>query len=436
MIASRRPRPILGEALLAAVVVTGCLAQPAPSPGPSGIAATSPSGLQTTSQEPGGPTPPAPSAGPVETVTLARTTAPITPRWGPTPEGPELRDDFGENVVVLDPGKTIIVLGDPQPGPDGTWVPGYVVPDDRSWPVDFVAWIPAIQRGQPTLERVEREGCPGAATIGTVAPLLAADRRRCIGSAEITLMGRTWRPVRLPAYDADPIWLGANTDQRRTVAVFDGGDDPFGRGIPLAPFGRPFVDARVPPEIDVPPLGMVVSVAGHFDDPAAATCTRRLNLQLGPGQVVKPGWGVPPEDQAVSAEWCRDQFVVSSWEVVLGPEGRPIDLAAPQLHRMPVFDAPRGMPLACGGVGMPPLTVRIDLSQIDPVWLDVQGGGRSVAVFSKGFRLVSDGGPAVVASNGVTLVNGESLGANGEKAGLEICTEGDLVAFWVPGETS
>ena len=183
----------------------------------------------------------------------------------------------------------------------------------------------------------------------------------------------------------------------------------------------------------MPPVGMVVRVTGHFDDPAAATCTRRLNLELGPGQVVQPGWGVPPEDPLVSQDWCRDQFVVSSWEVALGPEGRPIDLAAPQLHRMPAFDLPPGAVMACGGVGMPPLTVRIDLSQIDPVWLDVQGGGRSVAIFSQDFRLVSQVVPTILAANGVTLVNGENLGANGEKAGLEICTEGETVEFWLAG---
>ena len=79
--------------------------------------------------------------------------------------------------------------------------------------------------------------------------------------------------------------------------------------------------------------------------------------------------GPPAEAAADSVQWCREQFVVSAWQPLLGPEGRPVDPADPQLHRSE-FRAPPGVVTACGGVGMPPLTIRIDPAQWIRSWVE------------------------------------------------------------------
>ncbi|MFL5668279.1 MAG: hypothetical protein ACJ77U_02740, partial [Chloroflexota bacterium] len=164
----------------------------------------------------------------VETVTLAQTMEAVSPRWGPTPDGPILLDEFGESQVVVGAGTHLIVTSDPQPGPDGTWVAAWVVASDSSWPSDYVAWFPASQRGRATIRSMPREGCPGVATIATIAPLLPDDRRRCVGSGDIAFEAKTWFPGATPGYDVDSVWFGSGSDLRGSVALFDAGLDPFG----------------------------------------------------------------------------------------------------------------------------------------------------------------------------------------------------------------
>jgi hypothetical protein len=136
---------------------------------------------------------------------------------------------------------------------------------------------------------------------------------------------------------------------------------------------------------------------------------------------------VPAEAPADSAQWCREQFVVSAWQALLGPEGRPIDPADPQLHRRE-YRLPPGQVLACGGVGMPPLTMRIDPTQIDPVWIDLPGGRRSMPVFGPEFRIRLDP-PRVESTTGVTLVDREVVDPDRGKPGLWLCPSGEVVTF-------
>jgi hypothetical protein len=168
------------------------------------------------------------------------------------------------------------------------------------------------------------------------------------------------------------------------------------------------------------PLGLYLRVTGHFDDPTAADCTRAVAVGV-------PGRGVPVEGQSDSVQWCREQLVVSAWQALLGPEGRPIDPRDPQLHRRE-FRIPPGVLLACGGVGMPPLTIRIDPTQPDPVWIALPGGRQSVAQFGQEFRVLLDP-PRVQSTTGVTLVDGEVLDPDKGKPGLSICPGGEVVTF-------
>ena len=78
---------------------------------------------------------------------------------------------------------------------------------------------------------------------------------------------------------------------------------------------------------------------------------------------------------------------------------------------------------------MSTLTVRIDPSAVDPVWIESgPDHRRSVAVFGNAFGLALDP-PRVVGANGVTLMNGEQLDPDRSKPGLELCPGGDTIWF-------
>jgi hypothetical protein len=326
--------------------------------------------------------------------------------------------------LTLDPGRLVVPLGQPQPGPGGSWVRAWVAPSTTIWPGDFTAWIPVTDRGAPSLQLLDAPACPAEATIGTLAPLTPPDRLACAGSTPLTFDARTWLPGVVATYDVAPAWYGTNADPAGTTSLFDPGPIPFGPGAKTQPQAAgAWVDARVPPGVPRLPPGVLLRVTGRFDDPSAGACRR--SLPNGGASL-----GLPVEAAADSVAWCRRQLVVSGWQVVLGSEGRPFDPADPQLHRNELV-LPAGATLACGGVGMPPLTIRIDPSQIEPVWIELPGGRRSIAIFGNGFHLLPD--PVrVQAANGVTLVDREVVDPDRGKPGIVLCPSGDEVSFDLP----
>jgi hypothetical protein len=361
--------------------------------------------------------------GPAQGVARAIVTEAIHLREGPTPTGPELRDDLG-HPLALDPGRLVVPLGDPQPGPGGAWVRAWVAPSRTVWPGDFDAWIPAKIGDRDTLRLLPSPDCPHVATIAALAPLLPQDRLHCVGSEPITFDARTWLPGVVPTYDVDPTWYGTNADPAGTTSLFDPGPVGFGQGAITTPAeAGAWIDARVPPGVPRLPVGVLLRVTGRFDDSSAAGC-RRVLANGG------AGIGLPDETAADSVTWCRQQFVVSTWQAVLGSEGRPFDPRDPQLHRRE-WVPPSGMTFTCWGVGLPPLMIRIDPTQVEPVWIETAGGHRSVAAFGLAFGLRSD--PLrVQATNGAALVDGELVDPDRGKPGIQVCPEGDTVWFDVP----
>jgi hypothetical protein len=240
----------------------------------------------------------------------------------------------------------------------------------------------------------------------------------------MTFDARSWLPGTVPTYDVDPAWYGTNGDPAGTTSLFEPGRPAFGPGAITSPQAAgAWIDARVPPAVGRLPVGVLLRVTGRFDDPTAAGCRRVL---ANGGASI----GLPVEAPADSVTWCRQQFVVSGWRVVLGSEGRPFDPADPQLHRAELVPPP-GTPLSCGGVGMPPLTIRIDPSQPEPVWIETPGGRRSVAVFGASFHIAAD--PLrVQATNGASLANGEVVDPDRGKPGIAVCPGGSVVGFDVP----
>lgn len=365
-----------------------------------------------------------PVALPGGAVGFARATlaGPLIPRLGDGPDGPQFVSQPDGHPQPLEMGRRVVLLGEPEPGPDGPWVRVWVEPSSEAWPGDFYGWLPANRPNRTILNPVAPATCPNEATIQTLAPLVQQDRLRCVGKTEITIEGRTGQLGRVPFYDVNPAWYGTNAGPP-ILAMFDPGPIRFGPGATLGPDAAgAWIEPQVPPAVAPLPLGLFVRVTGHFDDPSAATC-RRAEVGGFPG--------MPVEAAADSVQWCREQFVVTSWQVLLGAEGRPIDVRDPQLHRRE-FRVPPGVLLACGGVGMQPLTIRIDPSQADPVWIESGPNRfRSQAVFGNEFRLFLD--PVrVQATTGVTLVNGELIDPDRGKPGLELCPAGETIWFDVP----
>jgi hypothetical protein len=366
-------------------------------PQPTGIASLQPIAL------PGG-------------VGVARATlaGPLIPRLGDRPDGPQFLSQPDGHPQPLEMGRRVVILGEPVPGPDGPWVRVWVEPSAEVWPGDFYAWLPANRPGRTFLNPVEPVACPREATIGTLAPLVQQDRLRCAGGVELTIDARTGPLTAAPLYDVDPPWYGRNQD--RGITLFDPGPARFGPDATTHPAtAGSWIDARVPPTVAALPEAFFLRVTGHFDDPGAAGCRRT-------------GIGAPAEAAADSVQWCREQFVVSSWQPLLGPEGRPIDVLATQLHRHEFRPAP-GVVLGCGGVGMQELTVRIDPAQLDPVWVESGPGRfRSLAVFGPEFRLLLNP-PRVESTTGVILADGERLDPDRGKPGLALCPGGETISF-------
>jgi hypothetical protein len=343
----------------------------------------------------------------------------VAPHVGASPNGPPLSFDVTGQPELILPGRHVTITSDAVAGPDGPWLHAWLGETPQlTWPFGFFAWYPvsALQDDPPV-------ACPPSATLAALAALGAFDRARCAGITEITLDARSGRLPAAPLYDTVPAWYGTNAEPG--LAVWDPGEVRIGLGAILsAETAGAWLEARVPPGVDPIPVGFYVRVHGHYSDPSAAGCTRKLAAAQGlPSE--------PIEAASDSATWCASQLVVTGWEPLLGPEGRPIDPSAPQLHRRE-YVVPPGAVEACGGVGMDTLTVRIDPGAIDPVWIESgPRHRRSVATFANAFRLSLD--PlGVVATNGVTLLNGERLDPDRGKAGLWLCPGGDTIWFDIP----
>ena len=341
---------------------------------------------------------------------------PVVPHLGDGPNGPPLSTGPDGQPTSIELGTRVSVLGAPTKGPGGDWVRVWVQPDESRYPGDFYAWLPIAIDGRPTLEPIDAATCPSEATIDTIARLVQQDRFLCLGSTTVTFDARSGQLGRVPYYDVDPAWYGINAGPP-IEALYNPGAVAIGPGAILNPTEASFwLEIHVPPDVPPVPLGFYVRVTGQFGHSSADGCRRAVL-----------NGGLPAEAGADSVRWCREQFVVTGWQPLLGPEGRPVDPAAPQLHRRE-FRPPPGVLVGCGGVGMPPLTIRIDPSQVDPVWVESAPRRRSLAVFSDDFRIALDP-PRIEGANGVTLVDGEIVDPDLGKPGLFICPGGDTISF-------
>ena len=346
----------------------------------------------------------------------------VQPRWSPGNAGIGMTDDWAEHPAVLEPPVAVSVLEGPTEVDGADWYRVYVLPDAMRWPSDFVAWVPARVDGAAVLDFEVAAPCPNASApeLGALSPRA---RVECFGRQSLTLVARSWRPGYWTPYRTDPAWLGFGDADGRSISLFenDGGE------FPRPPDPRiGWIDARVPPELEMPPVGMTLLVEGRFDHPDAGECARTRDRSGPPTQ--PPRGGIPDEEPDASAMWCRGQFVLTEWEVVLGPEGRPPMAGEVQLHRTEIENG------ACAGVGMPMLRFRMDIGETDPIWLEAEGlDQRITPVFGRSFHAVTAPELAVVDQRGqVVARDGTPLDPDKAFAGHFVCPMGDTVSITGP----
>lgn len=406
-----RSQPWRLPALLAALAVGASACGPAATDG----------GASSTPSAPVASLPnvPDPVAGDGMVSDLATITRMVQPRWTPGADGIGMSDDWGEHPVLLEPPVPVSVIAGPIDVDGAQWFQVYVLPDAMRWPSDFVAWIPAELDGASVLEMEEPAPCPDA-TAAELARLTPASRADCFGDEVLTFAARSWLVGHWVPYTTEPTWLSTGEGETRSISLFESEGGEF----PRPPDPRvAWLDARVPPDVDMPPAGVTLLVEGQFNHPAAADC-RRIRDRSGPPPQ-PPAAGLPDEEPDASAMWCRGQFVVQSWEILLGPEGRPPVAGEVQLHRTTFEDG------ECGGVGMPMMRFRMDPNAADPIWLEADGQPRPVIpVFGRGFRAVTEPELHVVGPRGEVVVrDGTRLNPDEPFGAYAVCPMGDTLTI-------
>lgn len=224
----------------------------------------------------------------------------------------------GSLAEVLPPGVTFFLTPDPNgdmlsdlPRGGRVWiVDGPTRVGDQDWyrvqwqptPIyDAIpGWMPATLDGHPVVQPTEPR-CPAALpTAADVVGLIPAERLACFGSGPITLGPVALRSTSGKTAEATgtPTWLADSA----TIALF-GTAGPDGAELPLL--------VRADPSVGQLPVDGWVEVTGHFDDPAAAACTR---MWAG-SQADSTSPETPAEQRLV----CREQFVISQYRVVAAP---------------------------------------------------------------------------------------------------------------------
>ncbi|HXI45205.1 MAG TPA: hypothetical protein VNH13_02795 [Candidatus Acidoferrales bacterium] len=398
---------------LAAIALAGCVAVPA-SEAPTATLGAPPPGVvvdlspRIAARPAGGD---AASIARLPTVSRARTKVPV--QVFDQPGGTALRGANNDQLVI-DADIDVVVVGGPVVVDARDWYRVYAVPNASHGPVDFFAWIAAGPDGPSPLTDLVAVGCPLVELdIPTLAGLDPFTRARCEGAPGFELDGIAWRQALPVWYDVAPSWFGG-TNGAAAESIFSLYAGPLRATGPDE--SGPSLDIQVPPDMTVPPFGFKIAVKVHFGDAASAGCRRSVGA-VG---------DVPAEPAQDGAAWCATRLVLEQWTPLLGPESRPIDARAPQLHRHA-----GGGNVSCAGVGMSPLTFRIDPNAIDPVWLQAAGfSGRIIPSFGPTFRaayvpelVVLDAAGRVVARDGTPV------DPDGTLLGHPICPTGLVVSF-------
>ncbi len=195
-----------------------------------------------------------------------------------------------EPHLFAEPGTTVVILSGPEKY-DGR---DFYLADNGS----EIGWVGAEAKGMAVLVAAEAT-CPAVIDVVELAYLSSLERHLCV-SGEITLgpvqAGQPERDPGLDQLEASPTWLST---EPRWALYGEGGRDGIDVGLPVA----------LGPSLSDLPTDGWLTVTGHFDDPASATCVVTYPEDWNPGS------GLPD----VQARRCLERFVVTSAVSTEGP---------------------------------------------------------------------------------------------------------------------
>jgi hypothetical protein len=173
-------------------------------------------------------------------------------------------------------------------------------------------WVAVAKGDTPYVERLTPR-CPKVADLWNIAAMFDGERLACFGNDTIELVAVVTctgcfgeAPIQ-----AEPFWLA-----RPAVTTFG-----FLSVSPLSAGRVAILDGHAAPTGPAhPPDGTIVRLRGHFDDEHARDCTIAMPL---PGDTSDDPVLVPI-DQASAELYCRQRFVVESYEVLgMDPDAPP-----------------------------------------------------------------------------------------------------------------
>ena len=303
-----------------------------------------------------------------------------------------------------DHAKTVVILGDSVAAAGTEWVRVYVLPVRAVGGGDMFTWIPLAVLGERTLDQIRLVDCPASRdNIGTIAALDPVARIRCLGTESFTVPGVAGEQLVPSGYTVTPEWFdGWNGQVSQPFSIRN--DEP----------GLEFFDVVQPPGIAAPPRAFTIALTAHVADPRSVDCER----------TPIDGDPRPAEAKIDSVLWCATRVVAETWTIELGPEGRPIDPAHPQLHRS------KQPSTACAGVNGGVMRFRLDAAAVDPVWLEGEGGYRQIPVFAPGFEPAFLPDFVIVdAAGNVIARDGDVIDTNRSLHGHQVCPTGNGVVI-------
>jgi hypothetical protein len=161
-------------------------------------------------------------------------------------------------------------------------------------------WVAANAGGRPLLAIADPH-CPPTLTDVTDLVYLSVVERRLCYPGELKLGPVQAGPAEVDGsgeeISGDPAWLASTPSQ---VVYGRGGRDGLDPGLPVA---------LAPAAGKSLPLDGWLTIRGHFDDPAAATCSWSY----------PESWGRPDESREIQTRRCQERFVVTAVEPADAP---------------------------------------------------------------------------------------------------------------------
>jgi hypothetical protein len=161
---------------------------------------------------------------------------------------------------------------------------------------DLSGWI-AVGDGSTTYATPLPARCPSATDLVSLSPMLPGEQLSCFGAETLELEGTFGCGDcggYVPGYFL-PLWLA------HPIALGLLSADPEIRLGDLV--------LHFPPDVSEPAVGSIIRVGGHFDDPRASSCS----ISTVEGSDLAEPVPIPSAD---AAQYCRQQFVVETYDVL------------------------------------------------------------------------------------------------------------------------